>query len=365
MIVLVEEARPRDAIDGVQSSRARLRRGDPRRYVVSSIVTSSAASPDLLLVTLVAVALLRGSIFGAVAGFFAGLVVDTATLETLGLTSLLLTLVGYWIGRYGETTGRDRAHAPLLSVAVVTVLYALGSLALRFVLGEPAPPRASCSLDALPPGVALNLLLDLARLRGRAAGCCPPPRTRPAPGGAPALASTRRSTARGRVRRASCRRDPRVDEPVPADPEVALRVGDHRPVALVAFARPLPPPVVAAGAVGDAVPAAEAQNNQLRNIRIDAPRGPIWTPGPPPRRQRAGSSGPRSGRPTCPKTRSRERRELRRLAQVLDDAAGATIEARSRRTERGRPAHAGRRCRVGTSRDQVAYIDEHQTSSRG
>ena len=66
--------------------------------------------PDLLLVMLVAVALLRGSMFGAIGGFFAGLLVDTASLGTLGLTSLVLTIAGYWIGRYGETTGRDRAH---------------------------------------------------------------------------------------------------------------------------------------------------------------------------------------------------------------------------------------------------------------
>jgi rod shape-determining protein MreD len=44
-------------------------------------------APDLVLVTLVAVALLRGTIFGAAAGFGAGLVVDTATLQTLGVTS--------------------------------------------------------------------------------------------------------------------------------------------------------------------------------------------------------------------------------------------------------------------------------------
>ncbi len=115
------------------------------------------ASPDLLLVTLVCVALLRGSMYGAVAGFFAGLVVDTATLQTLGLTSLLLTTAGYWIGRYGETTGRDRSHAPLLSVAVITVLYALGALVLHFLLGETAPGRAV--LGAIVPAVALNLVL--------------------------------------------------------------------------------------------------------------------------------------------------------------------------------------------------------------
>ena len=47
-----------------------------------------------------------------------GLLLDTANLGTLGFTSLLLTLAGFWIGRYGETTARDRFHAPFTSVAV-------------------------------------------------------------------------------------------------------------------------------------------------------------------------------------------------------------------------------------------------------
>ena len=115
-------------------------------------------TPDLVLVTLVAVALLRGSIFGAGAGFFAGLVLDTANLATLGETSLQLTVAGYWIGRYGETTGRDRSHAPLLSVAVITALYALGSLALHVVLGDPVNARVAL-FEALLPGILLNLLL--------------------------------------------------------------------------------------------------------------------------------------------------------------------------------------------------------------
>ena len=115
------------------------------------------AVPDVLLVSLVALALLRGSVVGAVGGFFAGLLVDTATLGTLGLTSLVLTLAGYWIGRYGETTGRDRAHAPFLSVAVVTVLYQLGLLVVHFVLGESAP--AGAVVRSLIPAIVLNLIL--------------------------------------------------------------------------------------------------------------------------------------------------------------------------------------------------------------
>ena len=115
------------------------------------------AAPDLLLVTLVGISLLRGSAAGAVGGFFAGLIVDTATLQALGLTSLVLTLAGFWIGRYGETTGRDRAHAPYLSIAVVTVLYEIGLLVVHFVLGESAPGGAVFA--SLVPAVILNLIV--------------------------------------------------------------------------------------------------------------------------------------------------------------------------------------------------------------
>ena len=114
---------------------------------------------SIVLVALLSIALLRGSIFGAVAGFGTGLLIDTATLGTLGITALLLTVAGFWIGRYGETTARDRFHAPFLSVGVVTVLYAFGQLVFQFVLGQPAP--AGLVLHGLPLGLVLNLLLTL------------------------------------------------------------------------------------------------------------------------------------------------------------------------------------------------------------
>ena len=115
--------------------------------------------PNLLLVALVSVALLRGAVFGAVAGFSAGLLADTGVFGTLGFTALLLTLAGYWTGRYGETTGRDRAHAPVLSIAVITILYQVAALVLRFMLGQNAP--ASEILGGLLPTVVLNLILTV------------------------------------------------------------------------------------------------------------------------------------------------------------------------------------------------------------
>ena len=76
---------------------------------VFSSVTILNGTPDLLLVTIICVALLRGPIIGAAAGFWGGLLLDVANLATLGVTSLLLLVAGYWTGRYGETTGRDRS----------------------------------------------------------------------------------------------------------------------------------------------------------------------------------------------------------------------------------------------------------------
>jgi rod shape-determining protein MreD len=126
-----------------------------------SVLTEYRAfrTASVVLVALLSIALLRGSVFGALAGFGTGLMLDTATLGTLGVTSLLMTVGGFWIGRYGETTARDRFHAPYVSVAVVTVLYSLGQLFLQFVLGEPAP--AGLVVHALPLGLLLNLLLTL------------------------------------------------------------------------------------------------------------------------------------------------------------------------------------------------------------
>ena len=113
---------------------------------------------DVLLLSLLAIALLRGAVTGAVAGFVGGLLVDVMTLDTLGVSALLYALAGYWTGRYGETTGRDRTHAPLLAVVVVTIAIAFAGLGLHALLGEDVSARRAL-FDALLPGLALNLLL--------------------------------------------------------------------------------------------------------------------------------------------------------------------------------------------------------------
>lgn len=118
----------------------------------------AGGTADVLVLSLLAVALLRGATAGAVAGFCGGLLIDVMTLDTLGVSALLYALAGYWAGRYGETTGRDRGHAPVLAVVVATIAIAFAGLGLHFLLGEDVSARRAL-FEALLPGLALNLLL--------------------------------------------------------------------------------------------------------------------------------------------------------------------------------------------------------------
>ena len=127
--------------------------------LVSSLDVAGGTA-DLLLLSLLPIALLRGSVTGAMAGFFGGLLIDVMTLDTLGVTALLYALAGYWAGRYGETTGRDRAHAPLLAVLVGTIGIAYAGRGLHFLLGEDVSARLAL-FEALLPSVVLNLVLGV------------------------------------------------------------------------------------------------------------------------------------------------------------------------------------------------------------
>jgi rod shape-determining protein MreD len=127
--------------------------------VVSSLAISGGA-PDLLLVSVVALGLLRGSVPGAAFGFTGGLIVDLLTLETLGITSLVLTLAGFWAGRWAETTGRGRRLGPVIAVGVITVLAGAFSFVLHYMLGDDVVARFAL-VTVLVPTLLANLVLAL------------------------------------------------------------------------------------------------------------------------------------------------------------------------------------------------------------
>jgi rod shape-determining protein MreD len=115
---------------------------------------------DLSPLLVASVGFLCGSIAGAVFGFSLGLFVDTVLLQTLGVTSLVFTGVGYGAGRVREL--RDPAHtlAPVLVGTAATAIAAVGFSLLQFLLGVEAPVSLLLLRQILMT-IVLNTLLAL------------------------------------------------------------------------------------------------------------------------------------------------------------------------------------------------------------
>jgi rod shape-determining protein MreD len=104
-----------------------------------SQVSIFGVSADLTPLVVMSVGLLAGSLLGALAGFGIGLLVDMVLVQTLGVTSLLYIIIGYWSGRLREL--RDPAHGlvPLALGAAATALAGAGMALIQFLLGVDAP----------------------------------------------------------------------------------------------------------------------------------------------------------------------------------------------------------------------------------
>jgi rod shape-determining protein MreD len=112
---------------------------------------------DLIPLVVAAIAIYAGSIAGATAGFFTGLLLDIAIGQTMGLTSLVLTAVGYGVGRYRDL--RDPAHGllpiPVAAAATAGYLVAIAGVSFLLEIG------ASISLLVLREAV-ITVLLNVA-----------------------------------------------------------------------------------------------------------------------------------------------------------------------------------------------------------
>jgi rod shape-determining protein MreD len=104
-----------------------------------SQLTVFGVAVDISPLLVASVGLLAGSLAGAIFGFCVGLFIDTALVQTLGVTSLLFIAIGYWSGRLREL--RDPAHAlvPMAVGAAATATGVIGFAVLQFLLGVDAP----------------------------------------------------------------------------------------------------------------------------------------------------------------------------------------------------------------------------------
>ena len=123
-------------------------------------ITVFGVPADLSPLMVVSVGLLMGSVPGALFGFGVGLFVDTALLQTLGISSLVLTGVGYGAGRLREL--RDPAHGlvPVAVGAIGTAVYAIGFSVMQFLLGVDAPVSFMLVREILMT-IVLNTILAL------------------------------------------------------------------------------------------------------------------------------------------------------------------------------------------------------------
>ncbi len=106
------------------------------------------------------VGLLCGSTIGAATGFGVGLLVDLALLQTLGVTSLIFTLIGYWCGRLRELRDPQAALTPLLVGAGASAVALVGYSLIEFMLGVDAPVSLEL-LRQIILGVVVNTIVAL------------------------------------------------------------------------------------------------------------------------------------------------------------------------------------------------------------
>ncbi len=106
---------------------------------VVSEVPVFGVNADLTPLLVAFVGLLCGSTLGAVTGFAVGLLVDLTLLQTLGLSSLVFTLIGYWAGRLRELRDPQAALTPLLVGAAAAGTALIGYSLMEFLLGVDAP----------------------------------------------------------------------------------------------------------------------------------------------------------------------------------------------------------------------------------
>jgi rod shape-determining protein MreD len=104
-----------------------------------SQISIFGVSADITPLVVASVGLLCGSLTGAVVGFGMGLLVDLSLVQTLGITSLLFIVIGYWSGRLRELRDPSHGLVPLAVGAAATALAGLGMAVIQFLLGVDAP----------------------------------------------------------------------------------------------------------------------------------------------------------------------------------------------------------------------------------
>jgi rod shape-determining protein MreD len=116
--------------------------------------------PDLIAPTVVVIAILRGTLVGAVTGFSMGLLVELSSpIGTLGVLALLYLVIGAWCGRFCSREESSTLTAPLVLSVAAALVVQIGVMIFNLLLGTQMPV-SEFIVSVLLPTLALTALLS-------------------------------------------------------------------------------------------------------------------------------------------------------------------------------------------------------------
>ncbi len=126
--------------------------------VVVSQVSILGVTADLFLILTIVVAVCRGSLEGAIFGFFAGLMADIAYFSPLGVRALILVLAGYFVGMFVTRFGTVGPWSVIIIAGVTSFLAQLLFGLLQYVMGPRSGFLTMIGTQMLPEAVLDGLV---------------------------------------------------------------------------------------------------------------------------------------------------------------------------------------------------------------
>jgi len=126
--------------------------------VLLSHIRVLGVTADLFLILTVIVAVSRGSLEGAVFGFFAGLVADIAYYQPLGVRALIYVLAGYFVGMFVARFGTVSPWSVALLAGVTSFLAQFVFGVFQFMMGPRAALLTMIGTQMLPEAVIDGLI---------------------------------------------------------------------------------------------------------------------------------------------------------------------------------------------------------------
>jgi rod shape-determining protein MreD len=115
---------------------------------------------DFVPLLVAAIGLYAGSVPGAATGFATGVFLDLSLGQDMGASALVLTAVGYSVGRFREMRDPSHSLAPIAVGALATAAYLLAFAAVSFMLQFDASVSALVLRDILLTTI-LNAIIAL------------------------------------------------------------------------------------------------------------------------------------------------------------------------------------------------------------